>query len=215
MTDIRIAIAEDHTILRNTLSEMLENEDGIKVLFNAQNGQELIDNLASKEADIVILDLNMPIMDGREAMVIIKKEFPYAKVIILSMYHTKDHIEENLSKGANGFLNKGCDYKTLVKAIKEVHKTGFFMNEFVTPELLDRVAEKKALGEKIISNEILTNREIEILMSICNESTIEEIGTTLNISPRMIDSHRENIIRKSGANTNEELTRYAIEKGYI
>jgi len=215
MTDIKIAIAEDHTILRNTLSEMLENEDGMKVLFNSPNGKELVDKLASENADIVILDLNMPIMDGREAMVIIKRNYPDTKVIILSMYHTQHHIEKNLTKGANGFLNKGCDYKTLVRAIKEVHETGYFMNEFVTPKLLEKVATKKALQESKTYTEPFTNREIEILELICSQSSNEEIESKLSISHRLIKSHKLNIFRKSGTNTDEELIQFAIKKGYV
>lgn len=143
MKNIKIAIAEDHAILRETITEMLESEDGLKVVFDTPNGQELIDKLVEEEIDVIILDINMPIMNGGEALTIIKERYPNTKVIILSMFHTQDHIESYLEMGANGFLSKGCDFRILVKAIKESHQTGHYLDDVVTPELLRAIATKK------------------------------------------------------------------------
>lgn len=212
--NIRLAVAEDHTILRNTMVGMLKKEKGISVVLEAENGKELVDQLSNIPVDVILLDLDMPVMDGREALYLINRSFPKIKVLILSMHCTQLHVEKFISKGAHGYLSKGTDYKDLVKAIKDVAEKDYHYNELVTKNLTDRILINEIQRHQFIEKDPLSEREIQVLKLICTQMSSVEIAKKLDLSTRTVENHRTRLIKKSGVKNTVGLMEYAIQKGY-
>lgn len=211
---LKIGIAEDHDILRQTMSKLLSEEENVAEVFQASNGKELLTIHKKKSLDIVILDLNMPVMDGRETMKVLNGLDSDKKpgVIILSMYDTIDHIRKYISLGANAFLSKGCDYSELLKAINDVNEKGFYFNKIVTKQLVARTLRSSA---KIMLDNPLSLREKEILQLICKQQTSHEISDELQISLRTVENHRLHIMKKIGAKNGVGLLVYAMKNGLL
>ncbi|MFT6983875.1 MAG: DNA-binding NarL/FixJ family response regulator [Crocinitomicaceae bacterium] len=212
--DIRIAVAENHSILRNTMVRMLNGEEGIHAAIEAGNGKDLLDQLTNTQVDVIILDLDMPVMDGKEAHYNIRRKYSHIKVLILSMHLTKLHVEKYISNGANGYLSKDIDYDDLVKAINKVHKSAYYFDENVTPELIEEIALNTIRKVKFLENDQLSNREIQVLAMICAQKSSPEIAKEIKISCRTVESHRNNIMKKAGVKNGLGLMEYAIKKGY-
>lgn len=213
--NIKIGIAEDHDILRQTISQLLDAENNFSVVIQASNGHELLRQMMDQPVDVVILDLNMPVMDGRETLKAISKMDGDQKpaVIILSMYDSQEHIRKYIGLGANAYLSKGCEYPTLVKAIKDTFKKGFHFNEQVTRQLVTEVMRDASKPSKNVIDLPLSEREIEIVRHICQQKTNPEIAEVLGISQRTVENHRLRIMKKIGAKTSVGLLLYAMRNG--
>lgn len=210
---IRIGIAEDHDILRQTMSRLLQGESNISVVVQAANGQELLEKMIEEPPlDVVILDLNMPIMDGKSTLKSISKMDSNQRpaVIILSMYDSEDHIRKYVGLGANAFLSKGCEYPSLLKAIKDVHLNGYHFNKQVTRQLVSEIIRKSSKAAKLVIDTPLSDREIEIVRLVCHQKTNIEIAKILGISQRTVENHRLRIMKKVGAKTSIGLLIYAM-----
>lgn len=211
---MKLGIAEDHDILRQTMSKLLIEEENIETVAQAANGRELLDIMGKNILDIVILDLNMPVMDGRETMKVINSvsEDQRPGVIILSMHDSKDHIRKYIGMGANAFLSKGCDYTELVKAVNDVYINGFHFNRAVTRELAANTLQSST---KITLDNPLSQREAQILKLICKQKTSPEISELLGISLRTVENHRLHILKKTGAKNGIGLLVYAMKTGLL
>ncbi|GAB5417638.1 MAG: response regulator transcription factor [Crocinitomicaceae bacterium] len=209
---IRIGIAEDHDILRQTIGKLLQAEDNMSVVIEASNGQELLDKMIHEPLDIVILDLNMPVMDGRATLKSLSRieVGKRPSVIILSMYDSSDHIRKYVALGANAFLSKGCEYPALVRAIKDVYNNGYHFNQQVTRQLVSDIIRNSKKDSKLVIDTPLSEREIEILRLICQQKTSQEISKILRISQRTVENHRLRISKKTGAKTSIGLLIYAM-----
>lgn len=212
---IRIGIAEDHNILRQTMSKLLQGEPNLTVAVQAANGEELLYQLKENPVHVVILDLNMPIMAGKGTLKFLSQlpsdERP--AVIILSMFYTADHIRKYIGLGANAFLSKNCEYPALVKAINDVYENGYHFNSLVTRQLISEVIRQTANQKAPIIDNRLSDREIDILRQICHQQTNGEIAEALGISQRTVENHRLRIMKKIGARTSIGLLVYAMKKG--
>ena len=165
---INIAIAEDHEIFANLMAESLGEEPQFQVQINAQNGQDLLDQMANKEIDVIILDLDMPILDGRDALSIIRKKFNEdIKIIILSMHYEELYIRKYLKSGANAYLGKGCHYETLVECIEEVHQSGIFFHDKVSPKLIEELLNDESTMFRVLKGESLSKTEVQVLKMLC------------------------------------------------
>lgn len=213
--NIKIGIAEDHDILRQTISQLLHAETNFSVLIQASNGHELLCKMMDQPVDVVILDLNMPVMDGKETLKSISKMEGAEKpaVIILSMFDSEEHIRKYIGMGANAYLSKGCEYPTLVRAIKDTCKNGYHFNDRVTRQLVTDVMRESAKPSKNVIDSPLSEREIEIVRHICQQKTNTEIATVLGISQRTVENHRLRVMKKIGAKTSVGLLVYAMRNG--
>lgn len=212
---IKIGIADDHDILRQTMGKLLQAEKNMSVVVQASNGQELLDKMIENPIDVVILDLNMPVMDGRATLKALGRidTSKRPSVIILSMYDSPDHIRKYVSMGANAFLSKGCEYPALVKAIKDVYSNGYHFNQQVSRELVSEIIRNSRKDAKLVIDTPLSEREIEILQLICQQKTSLEISQVLRISQRTVENHRLRISKKTGAKTSIGLLIYAMKNG--
>jgi DNA-binding NarL/FixJ family response regulator len=210
---IRVVIAEDHDLVRRGFISLLRECPRIEVVSEAANGKELVEVLKHVNADIVITDLEMPVMNGDEAFNIIKQRFPGVKVIILSMHYEQTLLTGFLSKGVAAYLGKGCNEEELESAICAVYDTGHYFNHNSSLAMCNQLKNQSSFAA---FNKIsLTEREIEILRLLCDDMTNKEIGERLSIEPRTVDFHRQNIYKKTNCKKPAGLAIYAVNNGLL
>ena len=216
-TKINIGIAEDHDILRQTMSKLLVEEKNVKNVYEASNGAELLKSMEKYSLDIIILDLHMPIMDGRETLIKLQAldEDFRPGIIILSMHDSPDHVKKYIGLGAHAFLSKGCEYSELLLAIHNVLENGFHFTKTVTRELVSEVIKESNVRAKIVIDNPLSDREIQILRLICKQKRSVEISSLLGISLRTVENHRLHIMKKIGAKNSVGLLIYAMKNGLL
>lgn len=211
--NIRIAIAEDHELVRQGIINLLSDEEGLTIVSEVENGAELLNELRTKTVDIILLDLEMPVMGGKEALKVITSRYPSIRVIILSMHYSDDFIIDSIGAGARGFLPKNCDIEKVIDAIHAVHNQGYYFDDKMSKALLVRVMENKDI-HPIFSNEALTSREIEIVKYICDGKTNKDIADDLHLSIRTVEVHRKHISKKTNATNVVGVVVYAIKNGF-
>ncbi len=209
----KVMLVDDHTLFRNGLRLLLDASDRYEVVGEASNGVEFLRLLEKVSPDVVLLDIEMPKMDGVEAASIAISRYPDLRIITLSMYGEEDYYYRMVDAGVNGFLLKNSDINEVTKAIDTVN---LGINYF-SPELLDNLVMN--LRKKPVSNEkepdVLSAREIEILILICKGLSNQEIGEELFISKRTVDKHRANILEKSQCKNTAQLVVFAIKNRLV
>lgn len=215
---IKIVIADDEQLFRTGMRFLLEKTDEFEIIFEAEDGAQLIDLLGSSEIipDIILMDLKMPKLNGVEATKIIHKDYPDIKIIALTSYGGKSFIINMIDVGASSYLLKNTSPKDVVFTIKEVYNKGFFYNDKVMKMIHENLLSSS--GKKIRSDldkKLLSKREIEVLELICAEYTTNEIAEKLYISPRTVDGHRNNLLLKTGSKNVAGLVIYGIQKKLI
>lgn len=194
--NIRIAIAEDHQLLRNTLESVLNQEDDFDVVHTAGNGTELLSGIKNQSIDIVILDLNMPIMDGRETLPVLKKDFPDIKILILSMYDGNEYIEKYMRLGAHGYLSKDCAPLILSSALRQLFEDGIFLLDDTPRAMLQRLIDENILIPPV-QREVFSDDEISLIHMIYKEKSIQDIAaamaTTVESVEAMLAKIRNNL----------------------
>jgi DNA-binding NarL/FixJ family response regulator len=203
----KIAIVDDHKILRDGLKVLLLEMPDIEVVIEASNGQEFIGQLKYVTPELVIIDINMPIMAGDEAIRKAKEMLPELKVIVLSMNSDGQYFQVMSDLGVDGFIVKESDYEELTRAINTVLKGGKYFSQ----ELLLNLVNKRATSSKIN----LTDREIEILRYLCLGLSASEIAEKLFLSVRTVEKHRSEMLQRSGMPNSISLVVYAIKNGII
>jgi DNA-binding NarL/FixJ family response regulator len=204
-TPFKIAVVDDHTLFRKGLISLLAEFPEIDVVLDASNGEELISKLKKHSIDAVLLDIEMPVMNGLEVAVYLQKNYPHIRIIILSMHNERRLMEGLNAMGISAFLQKNEEIQEIVDAIKGLPEKTAFIKD----------AAKKEPGEnqsaKISAGEIkLSEREIEIIQLISKELTNKEIAEKLNLSIRTIDGHKERIIQKTKVKNSIGIVMYAL-----
>ena len=210
MDIIKLIIADDHVIFRKGLRTILNELDEIKVVGEASNGHELLDQLKHQKADLVFMDIRMPGMDGIEATRKVCERFPDTRVIALTMHEEIGYFNQMVEAGASGFLLKKTTRDELQKAIHMVMEgENYFSEEFIShAQSLNRPRQKNPMIE-------LTDREDEVLNLICKGYSNAEIGKHLGVSVRTVDGHRARLLEKTGAKNSPHLVLYAIKNGLV
>jgi DNA-binding NarL/FixJ family response regulator len=211
---ITVFIADDHQMFIDGIKALLKNEKDIRVIGEALNGIELLKLLEKEKPDVVLLDINMPEMDGIEATKIISSKYPHVKIIILSMHSTKEFVAGLIEAGASGYILKNTGKKELVEAMQAVAKGKSYYSKGVTEIIMDSF--KNPL-RKIQDPELpqLTDREKEILKLIAQELSTKKIAERLFISEETVNTHRRNIMSKTGAKNMAGMVKYALQRGLI
>ncbi len=210
---IRIALAEDHALFREGLASLLKEEDELLLVFEASNGEELLEGLRKDKVDIVLLDLNMPVLDGKQTLNLMQAKYPQVRTIVLTMFDTENYIVETIRLGARGFLAKHCSIEKVVDAIYAVHEQGYYFDDEVSKTQLFKLVHDVGI-QPSYQNETLSSRESTILELICNEKKNNEIADLLSISVRTVEVHRQNLLKKTNAKNVAGLVIYAIKEGY-
>ncbi len=209
-----IVIADDHALIAQAISGLIQRMDDYEVLYEVENGLELIEKFKQKQIpDIVLLDINMPEMDGYQTALWLKNNYPEVKILALSMYDKEEAIVGMLRNGAKGYLLKGCRPSELKNALDDVISKGFHYTEYITDKLL------KSLNPAIIKNPVtemgLNDREIEFIHMACTEMTYTEIADKMCCSPRTVDGYREQTFQKMCVKSRVGIVVEAIKLGIV
>lgn len=207
---INIGIAEDHSLFRQCLKSTLLTDEGVNVLFDVSNGQELLDNLKIHQPQVILMDIRMPVMDGEKALEQIVLSYPTIKVIIISMHNSELYIAEFIKRGARAFIAKQSDIEEVLKAIYTVCNEGYYFNDNISPSLVNEV-----LSSKQSESSIFTVRERLIIQLLCKEMSASYIGKQLFISTRTVEWHKKNIFDKARVKTLAGLALFAIKSNII
>lgn len=205
---LKIFLVDDHTLFREGLSFLLTNSDAQFEVFEASNGADFLTRVIEVEPDIVLMDIEMPLMNGVETTRELFKIAPESKVIALSMHSNENYYSEMIDAGAKGFLLKNSKFESVYRAINEVCAGRNYFSSEILEAIIRKINHKRSY-----KNSELTEREIEILYNICKGFSNNEIADLLFISKRTVDKHRENILLKTQSKNTAGLVVYAIKHG--
>jgi len=210
---IRLALADDQVLFRRGLVMLLGDMEDARIVFECANGEELLTGLRDNPVDVVLLDLEMPVMNGMEAMKRIRNQHPDMKVIVLSMHSEEKFIVHLMELGANGYIVKTAEPDEIENAIRAVATTGYHFSEMVSRVMLHGLVQKKKVKPTFGDIDPLSEREMDVLRLICQELTTTEIAGKLFLSPRTVEGHRNNILLKTGTRNTAGLVVYAMTRG--
>jgi len=212
MPAIKILLADDHQILREGLRRMIEKEQNMEVVGEAEDGRSTVKMAKKLLPDIVVMDITMPDLNGMDATRKIISEVPGVKVLALSMHQDVKYISGMLEAGAMGYILKGCKFEELVTAIRSVANK----NVYLSPKIADMVV-KGYLGKgpKKFAQPIISDREREVLQLLAEGNSVKETAFKLGVSAKTIETHRRHIMEKLQINNSSELVKYALREGLI
>jgi len=211
-TKRKVMIVDDHTLFRNGLRILLNNLENYQVVAEAANGKEFLQMIEKVTPDLVLMDISMPVMDGIEASAIAHEKYPELKIITLSMYGEEDYYYKMVDAGVKGFVLKNSDIKEVKTALDVVYEGGSFFSAELLQNLVNSLKSSPKSKE---SHAELSEREMEILILICQGMSNQEIGDKLFISKRTVDKHRANILEKSESKNTAQLVVYAIKNRLV
>src|SRR5215467_2484755 len=210
---IQVAIADDHTLLRKALAKLVTSFENYSVLFEADNGKEIKNKISQHIIpDVILLDVNMPEMDGYETARWLCKNYPQIKVLALSMFSDEKTIIKMLRLGAKGYVLKNIDPEELKNALDSVVKKNFYLSEYISGKIISGLHKDVDRQEETIS---LTEKEKDFLKLICSEITYKDIAAQMYVSPRTVDEYRNNLFEKLKVKSRIGLVMYAIRNGLV
>jgi DNA-binding NarL/FixJ family response regulator len=216
MNTIKVLIADDHKIIRVGLRGLIELSKDIEVVAEAANGVEVVEEIRKKKIDVILMDIDMGNTSGIETTQQVKKEYPHVNVLGLTMHEEQDYIIEMLAAGASGYLLKNTGLEELLIAIRTAASGDSYFSQQVSATLLQAITHRKELiHQRKSQDNLLTDREVEVLRLIAQENSNGEIAKKLFISIRTVDTHRRNLLDKLQVKNTAGLVKYAIEQGIL
>jgi DNA-binding NarL/FixJ family response regulator len=212
---IRIAIADDHKLFRKGVILSLRPYTQLEFVLEAENGQELLEKIESSNAQVVLMDLRMPGMDGIETTKVLAEKFPDVKVLVLTMYEDERFVYHLMENGANGYLLKNAEPQEIRKAIQEVVSKGYYLNQFVNRILLKKSHARTKVTPDLRSEIVLTEKERDVLRNICMEYTAAEIAEKMGISPRTVEAIKDRLMERFGTKNTAGLVFFAVKNDLI
>lgn len=211
---IKLAVVDDHALFRKGFVTLLNEFKEFEVVIEASNGVELLEQLKKKSVDVILLDIQMPMMDGIEVTERLQFKKGYTKIIMITSHNEDEFINHLISKGANGFLLKNQDIEVVVDAIYGVIENGYYFNDKVSKAMVKALLKNGQITPSFVKK-TLSAREIEVIKLISQELTSKEIAEKLFISPRSVDGHKERILEKTKAKNSIGIIMYAIKHHLI
>jgi len=209
----QVAVIDDHTLMRNALARLVASFDGFGVLFEANHGKEMVEKMKQHLIpDLVLLDINMPEMDGYETAKWLFKHYPQVKILALSMQNDEGSIIRMLRLGAKGYVTKNVNPEELNVALNSVMKKDFYLSEAITGKVISGL---HADIEKPIDPIVLNDKEREFLRYACTELTYKDIAEKMSVSPRSVDDYRNTLFEKIKVHTRMGLALYAIRNKIV
>ena len=206
---IKIALVDDHVILRKSLAVLIEMFKDFEIILQADNGRDFINQLPLKQMpEIVLLDITMPIMDGVETAKWLKQNHPKVKVLALSMIKNDLIIIRMLNNGARGYILKDCEPGELRAALHNVYEKGYYYNDLVTPGM-------RTKEELDFPKMMLTEQELIFLRWACTEKSHKQIADEMKLSPRTVDGYRDSLFKKLNVTSRVGIAMYAIRTGFV
>ena len=210
---INVIIADDHVLYRAGVKTALSSRKDIKIIAEADNGSHLLVLLKAIQPDVILLDIQMPIMDGIATLPEIKKLYPHIKVIMLTMMDDHSMITKLMELGANSYLTKTSDSEIIYEAIKTCHEQEYYFNSLTNQALLNNLRQRNAvLPHKLMTEDArLTDKELTVLKLMCEEKSTREIAQEVELSPRTVEAMRDKLKTKTGAKSTAGLIMYAVK----
>jgi DNA-binding NarL/FixJ family response regulator len=214
---IKVIIADDHVLYRAGVKTSLSIRKDIKVIAEADNGMHLLNLIKNIDVDVILLDIQMPIMDGIATLPEIKKIAPNAKVIMLTMVDDNSMITKLMELGANSYLTKTSDSEIIYEAIKTCFEQEYYFNSLTNKALLSNLKQKNpVVPHQLVPQEVLLNdKETTILRLMCEEKSTKEIADMVDLSPRTVEAIRDRLKVKTGSKTTAGLIMYAVKHKII
>ena len=207
---------DDHVLLRSGLASLIRGFGEFDVLFEACSGRDLIRQLQCfRRPDIVLLDINMPDMDGFETACWLRRNYPEIKVLALSMYDTDSSVVRMLKHGAKGYILKDIEASELRMALESIMEKGYFYTDNVTGKLIHTISSLDEPELRVRRLLTLNERELEFMKLVCTEWTYKEIADRMYLSPRTIDGYRDALFEKLNVRTRVGLAMYAVKNGIV
>lgn len=214
-TPIKVALADDHILLRNALASLIDNFENCKVVYQANDGNELLHLIQTQiKPDVVLLDLNMPHLDGYDTAVWLQKHMPQIHVLMLTMYDSEPLLIRLLSAGAKGFLRKDIHPSELKFAVKSVMEHGYYYSSHTSHKLAGLFRNPVA-DPVLLQRAMLNEVEIKFLQLCCTEMAYKEIALEMKLNPRSVDGLRDSLFEKLDVKSRVGLALYAIKKGIV
>lgn len=212
---VRVLLVEDHDLVREGIRALLQHEPGIQVIGEAGNGEAAIREIGTLDPDVVLMDMNMPVMNGLACTREVKARYPHIKVLVLSMHDHESYLIDMLSAGADGYILKNSPKEELVFAIRKIANDGIYVAPEFTMNMLAKY--KGAVGDHPVQKEDLriTSREMEVLKLIAEGKTNIEIAQALFTSVRTIETRRKNLLDKTKSTNTATLIRFAVKSGLV
>lgn len=212
----KVVLVDDHILLRNGLAGLINSFDEYTVLFEADNGKEFTEKISrDNPPDLVMLDINMPEMDGYATAQWLKQHFPLVKILALSMYDNENAIIRMFKAGTRGYILKDSEPKELKAALDSIVNKGYYYSDLVTSKLIHSINTMDDDDSEIKNVVQLNDREIEFLKLACSEMTYKEIAEKMFLSPRTIDGYRDALFEKLGVTTRVGLVLFAVRNGIV
>ncbi|OIN57121.1 response regulator transcription factor [Arsenicibacter rosenii] len=219
MRKIKLALCDDHNLFRVGMATILSQVADFELLLEASNGQELIDKVPRKTPDVVLLDLQMPVLDGTATADWLREHYPLIKIIVLTMHDEDRMVLHLLEKGVSGYLLKDAEPDEVELAIRKVIDEGVYLNEFVSKAMLRKMTNRTTVVKQpstfYNSKVLLSEREKEVLKLICEGLSTAEISEKLFLSPRTVEGHRLRILEKTGTKNTAGMVAYAFKNNLV
>lgn len=217
LNPITVLIADDHVLYRAGVKTALSTKKDIKVIAEADNGMHLLNMLKSVQPDVILLDIQMPVMDGIGALPEIKKNWPHIKVIMLTMMDDHSMITKLMELGANSYLSKTSDSEIIYEAIKTCFEQEYYFNSLTNKALLTNLKQRNnSTPQKFAPQEAnLNDKEMLILRLMCEEKSTKEIADLVDLSPRTVEAIRDKLKVKTGAKSTAGLIMYAVKNNIL
>lgn len=218
MSEIKLLIVDDHKVVRQGMKSLLEEEEGLSIVGEAESGKEALEKIKELKPNLILLDINMPEMNGIEAAKRIGVDFPGTRVLIFSMHNDPDYILKSIENGVDGYLLKDADKEEILRAMNAVHSGEKYFPPDVSAILVSTLQQGKgnikgpAQENSVIG--IISRKEREILRFIADGMSSKEIAEKLDLSIRTVSNHRANMLKKTGLNNTAELVRIATNEGF-
>ena len=213
MMKIRIVVADDHQLFREGLVNLLESDETIEVIGEAENGREAIEKVFELKPDILLTDIAMPEMNGMEATKQLKKKLPEIRIIAVSMHSDKQFVKGMLEAGTDAYLLKNCTHQQLLEAVHSVYNGKKYLSEDITELVINGYLDGSNVSDDNYTE--LSEREKEIFLLLAEGVSTREIGEKLFISVKTVGTHKQNILEKLGLKNNSDIVKYALKKGLI
>ncbi len=210
---IRVILCDDHRVIRQGLRNLIDQQEDMDVIAEAENGREAIDLIAELEPDVVVMDVAMPELNGIEATRKIIDESPEVRVLALSMHADRHYAAGMLGAGASGYLLKDCAFEELADAIRRVSHGSTYLSPDIAGVVVKDYVERLSAPSDDTAFSVLTDREREVLQLVAEGNTTKQIAKMLHVSVKTIESHRQNIMDKLEIRSVAELTKYAVREG--
>ena len=212
---IRVLLADDHTVMRSGLRLLIDNQPDMEVVGEAGDGLQAVDQAASLQPDVVVLDLTMPLMDGLACLRHIRARAPQSRVLVLTMHADEQYLRDALSRGASGYVVKQAADQEMLSAIRAVMRGEVYIHPSMTKALLGELVDQSVAAQGADSASTLSEREAQVIKQVARGFTNQEIAEKLSLSVKTVETYRARAMEKLGLSSRAALVRYVMEKGWL